>query len=136
MDTLPQERARRDGVVEPHTRTSLALEMRVTGTKWCVVAVALVHPPTPLWRAVAAARAEQAGGDDVLPVRREFRRQIRLAQCPGDIAKPLQEATRFTGSKATGVERRRTPGDALAVDEFVVERAPPAEERRQVLLDV
>eukprot|EP00962_Isochrysis_galbana_P032500 scaffold10681_cov105-Isochrysis_galbana.AAC.2 len=76
MDTLPQKGARRDGVVETHTRTSLALEMRVTGTKWRVVAVALVHPPTLLRRAVTAARAEQAGGDDVLPVRREPSREI------------------------------------------------------------
>eukprot|EP00962_Isochrysis_galbana_P037886 scaffold13323_cov121-Isochrysis_galbana.AAC.1 len=111
--------------------------MRVTGTKWRVVAVALVHPPTLLWRAVTAARAEQAGGDDVLPVRRELSREFWLAQRPGDIAKPLKEATtRFIGSEVAGVKGRRVPGHALVVDEFAVELAPPAEERWRILLDV
>eukprot|EP00962_Isochrysis_galbana_P052452 scaffold23850_cov99-Isochrysis_galbana.AAC.2 len=136
MDTLPQKGARRDRVVETHARTSLALEMRVTGTKWRVVAVALVHPPTLLRRAVAAARAEQAGGDDVLPIRWEPSREVWFAQRPGDIAKPLEEATRRIGSEVAGVKGRRLPEDALAADEFVVELAPPAEERWQIPLNV
>eukprot|EP00962_Isochrysis_galbana_P000395 scaffold107_cov106-Isochrysis_galbana.AAC.23 len=118
MDTLPQERARRDGVVETHTRTSLALEMRVTGTKWRVVAVALVHPPTLLWRAVTAARAERAGGDEVLSVRRKLGREFWLTQRPGNVGEPIEKATLLTGSKAAGVKRRRKPGHALVVDEL------------------
>eukprot|EP00962_Isochrysis_galbana_P035020 scaffold11937_cov98-Isochrysis_galbana.AAC.2 len=87
------------------------------------------HHPSILRRAVTATRAERAGADEVLPVRRKLGREFRLAQRLGNVREPLEKATPFTGSEAAGVERRRVPGHALVVDEQVVELALPAEER-------
>eukprot|EP00962_Isochrysis_galbana_P011473 scaffold3219_cov105-Isochrysis_galbana.AAC.3 len=129
VQTLPEERARRDGVVEAHTLTRLAHEVFVRLTQRRVVGVGAVNKPPFDGRTITTARADEPRGDEIFAVVRELGHERLFAKRGGDVLDLGEEAPLGPGAETARLKRRRETGHTLVPNEPIVEVVGLQQER-------